>query len=236
METLPALAAQLPRLFGPLDLAAFALLLLAMALTSWLIEHPPRRRPSVSKLMEGARRDWMAAFSARDHRIFDATLLTTLRGGAAFFASTCLIAIGGVAALLGQTERVLGVVRDLGAAPGETAVPVWEAKLLVLAVLLVNAFLKFVWSHRLFGYCAVLMGAMPGPEEGDPGPAIDRATTIQLTAARNFNRGLRGVYFALAALAWFLGPVPLMVAVVLTAAMLARREFFSESRRALLRR
>ena len=234
METLPEVLAQLPRLFGPLDLAGVALLLVAMAAMSRLIEHPPRRHPSVSRLMERSRRDWMATFAARDHRIFDATLLATLRSGAAFFASTCLIAIGGVAALLGQTDRVLGVVRDLGAAPGETAVPVWEAKLLVLAILLVNAFLKFVWSHRLFGYCAVLMGAMPGPEGTVPEAAVERATAIQLTAARNFNRGLRAVYFALAALAWFLGPVPLMAATLLTAAMLARREFFSDSRRALL--
>jgi uncharacterized membrane protein len=28
-----------------------------------------------------------------------------------------------------------------------------EVKLLVLLLFAANAFLKFVWSHRLFGYC-----------------------------------------------------------------------------------
>lgn len=42
------------------------------------------------------------------------------------------------------------------------------------------------------------------------------------------------VYFALAALAWFLGPAALMAASLLTAAMIYRREFRSDSRRALL--
>jgi uncharacterized membrane protein len=231
MEALPALVAQLPRLFGPLDFAALGLFLAVSVLMTSLIEHPPRRRPSVSRLMEEHRRGWMETFSTREMRIFDANLVSTLRSGTAFFASTCLIAIGGVAALLGQTERILGVVRDLGGEAGEAATAVWEAKLLVLAVLLVNAFLKFVWSHRLFGYVAVLMGAMPLPGTAAD---VERAASIQNAAARNFNRGLRAVYFTLAALAWFLGPVPFMAAVALTALMLARREFFSVSRAALM--
>jgi len=231
METLPALMEQVPRLFGLLDLAALALFLGVSLAMTLAIEHPPARWPSVGTLMEAHRRQWMETFSRREIRMFDAALLATLRAGTAFFASTCLIAIGGVAALLGQTERILGVARDLGALAGETAVPVWEAKLLIVALLLVNAFLKFVWSHRLFGYVAVLMGAMP-----EPGEAADiaRATTLHRSAARSFNRGLRTLYFTLAAMAWFLGPLPFMAATLLTGAMLARREFFSESRRALL--
>lgn len=232
MEALPALVERLPRLFGMWDLAALGVFLVLSLAMTWVIEHPPRRRPSVARLMEHHRGAWMETFAAREIRIFDASLLGTLRAGTAFFASTCLIAIGGVAALLGQTERLLGVVRDLGAEPGDVSAPVWEAKLIVVALLLVNAFLKFVWAHRLFGYCAVMMGAMPEP--GDAG-AIARATRLQLSAARSFNRGLRAVYFTLAALAWFLGPVPFIVASLLTAAMLARREFFSESRRVLER-
>jgi len=235
METLPALAERLPRLFGPLDLAAlavFALVSLAMTLA---IESAALPRPSTSRLMEGYRRRWMEELAGREARIFDATLLTTLRGGAGFFASASLVMIGAVAAVLGQAERLLGVVRDLAAVEADI-LPVWEAKLLVLLILLVNAFLKFVWSHRLFGYCAVLMGAMPAPGAEGSGPAVDRAAQLNRSAARSFNRGLRALYFALAALAWFLGALPFIAATLLTAVMLARREFFSESRRALLPR
>ena len=104
-----------------------------------------------------------------------------------------------------------------------------------MLILLVNAFLKFVWSHRLFGYCAVMMGAMPeGAEEAERKAAVERAARLQMSAGRSFNRGLRALYFAIAALAWFLGPLPLIVASLLTAAMLYRREFLSESRRTLV--
>jgi uncharacterized membrane protein len=234
VETLPAVVAQLPLLFTALDLGALAVFFGLSLVTTLMVERPPRRHPSVSILMEAYRRSWMEVFSHRDNRVFDASLLNSLRGGASFFASTCLIAIGGTAALLGQTEQILSVVRDLGAQAADGAQPVWEAKLLVILVLLVNAFLKFVWSHRLFGYCAVLMGAMPEGASADAlARHVDRASRLQCSAARSFNRGLRSVYFVIAALAWFLGPVPLMVAAVLTAAMLFRREFLSASRRAL---
>lgn len=234
METVFALAERLLFLFGWLDLVAVTVFFGASLTMTALIERRQARRPSVAVLMQRYRRDWMQAFAERENRIFDAALLTTLRAGAAFFASTCLIAIGGTAALLGQTERVLMLARDLGADPSTAARSIWEAKLLVVLVLLVNAFLKFVWSHRLFGYVAVVMGAMPGPGTANE-MAVERASRLQDSAGRSFNRGLRTVYFTLAALAWFLGPLALILASLATAAMLYRREFLSASRRALAR-
>jgi uncharacterized membrane protein len=96
--------------------------------------------------------------------------------------------------------------------------------------------LKFIWSHRLFGYCAIMMAAVPN-DPADP-LAYHRAAQaaeINISAARNFNRGLRSVYFALAALAWLFGAVPLLVATALCLAVLIRREFASGSRAVLLR-
>ena len=98
-----------------------------------------------------------------------------------------------------------------------------------------NAFLKFVWAHRLFGYCSVLMAAVPN-DPNDPAalPRASQAAEISITAARGFNKGLRSVYFGLASAAWLLGPIPLMVATVLTLLVLWRREFASQSRSILL--
>jgi uncharacterized membrane protein len=61
-----------------------------------------------------------------------------------------------------------------------------------------------------------------------------RAAEINVTAARNFNRGLRSIYFALAALGWLLGPVALVLTTVVTSAVLIRREFASTSRGLIL--
>jgi uncharacterized membrane protein len=99
----------------------------------------------------------------------------------------------------------------------------------------VNAFLKFVWSHRLFGYCSVLMAAVPNDLD-DPNVYVraSQAGEINITAARGYNRGLRSVYFGIASVAWLLGAVPLLMATVFTVAVILRREFASESRAVLL--
>lgn len=224
----------LDRILTPWDIAALAVFFACLVGMTWLIEHSPDTRPSTSRMMAYYRRRWMQEVPNRANRVVDTALLTTLRNGSAFFASGAMIAIGGIAALLGQTDRLVDVAADLA---GEAAASrtTWEAKLLFLLALVVGAFLKFVWSHRLFGYCAVLMGATP--ENGSPdetAAAVERAAQLNISAGRSFNRGLRITYFTLAALAWFLGPVALILASLLTSAVIYRREFRSDSRKALL--
>jgi uncharacterized membrane protein len=192
-----------------------------------LIEHPPARRVSVSKLMQTYRRDWMREFVTRQPRIFDATIIDSLRQGTAFFASACLIAIGAGLALIGNPGQLQGLA-------GLSATMPVAVKLVLVLAFLANALLKFLWAHRLFGYCSVLMAAVPN----DPGDAAchtiaQKAAAINITAARGFNRGLRSIYFAVAAMGWLVGPLALAGASVLAAAVMIRREFFSESRRVL---
>ncbi len=227
MDALGALAAA-PRA----DLAALAGIIAAWGLTGWLIEHPPAARPSVSLIMQGYRRDWMRTFVTRQPRIFDATLIDSLRQGTAFFASACMIAIGGGVALIGNSATVRELAADLPLQAGQVDLAV---KLLLPVAFLANALLKFVWAHRLFGYCSILMAAVPNdPAEPQAFPRAAQAAEINITAAKSFNRGLRSIYFALAALGWILGPWALMAATVLASGVLLRREFASQSRAVML--
>lgn len=221
-------------LFSPLDYGALAVLAVLWVWINWRIEKTSPNKPSVSVLMDNFRRDWMQQMVTREPRIFDAQLVSNLRQGTAFFASASMIAIGGGLALIGNTERLAGLANDLTL--GNAPTVVWEIKVLVLLLFLSNAFLKFVWSHRLFGYCSVLMASVPNnPDDPLARPRASQSADLSITAARSFNRAMRSVYFALAVVAWLLGPIPLIMAVVLTAAMLYRREFASQSRHILLR-
>ncbi len=219
--------------FAPLDFVGIALLIGAWLWIGWRIENPPPEKPSVGMIMDGYRRDWMKEMVTRQPRMFDAQVVGTMRQGSTFFASTTMIAIGGGLALLGNTERLAGLAQDL--ALGTAPALVWEVKILIILLFLANAFLKYVWAHRLFGYCAVLMAAVPNdPDDPTAYPRAGQAAEICVTAARAFNRGLRATYFALAAVAWILGPVALIAGTVATLAMLYRREFASHSRTVLL--
>lgn len=83
-----------------------------------------------------------------------------------------------------------------------------ELRVILVLFIVANAFLKFVWAHRVFGYCAILMAAVPNaPEDPRAYPLAAQAAEVNINAARNFNSGLRAVFFALAALGWLLGPV-----------------------------
>lgn len=220
-------------LFQPLDFAALAGVFIAWLGIGWMIEHSTPARPSVSHLMAQYRREWMVQMITRQPRIFDAQMIGTLRQGTAFFASTSLIALGGTLALLGNSERLSTVVEDL--ALTDLSAVVWEFKMLLPLLFLTNGFLKFVWSNRLFGYCSVLMAAVPNEVDDPRAPKLAaKSAEINITAARSFNRGLRSLYFALASLAWVIGPVTLGIAALITVTIVWRREFASESRLILL--
>ncbi|WP_374375083.1 DUF599 domain-containing protein [Tabrizicola sp.] len=215
------------------DLVMLALLVLAWLGSGWISEHPPRSRPSVSWAMEDYRRDWMRTFVTRQPRIFDATLIDSLRQGTAFFASACMIAIGGGVAVIGNAAAVQRLAEELPLASG----PDVAVKMLPVIAFLANALLKFVWAHRLFGYCSILMAAVPN----DPGDPLSfhragQAAEINITAAKSFNRGLWSIYYALAALGWLLGPWGLLAGTALATGILLRREFASHSREVILSR
>ncbi|MEJ6397423.1 DUF599 domain-containing protein [Yoonia sp. 208BN28-4] len=220
-------------LLSLLDWAAAVSLIVMWLAVGWLIEHPPQNRPSVTKLMGENRHEWMRVFVGREPRIFDSQILNGLRQGTAFFASTCVFAIGGVLALIANTDPLRGVAAEVTAQ--DVPAVIWQIKLALVMLLLASGFLRFVWANRVFGYCSVMMGSVPNdPADPQAMPRAMQAAALNVRAAVNFNRGLRSMYFAMGALAWLLGPVPLLVATVAVGVIVWSREFASIPRDILL--
>ena len=216
-----------------IDAAVVAALLALWQGLSWWIEHPSAKRPSVTVLMSAYRREWMQVMVTRVPRIFDAQLMMSLRQSTSFFASTCLLAIGALLALIGNVDPLLGLAEDITHA-NASAVTV-QIKLTLVLLLLGNAFLKFVWANRVFGYCSVMMGAVPNdPDDPEAAPRAAKAAELNIRAAMNFNRGLRSMYFALGSVAWLAGPWLLCVTVALTVWLVWSREFASIPRSIIL--
>lgn len=217
----------------PGDLFAVIAIIVVWWLTGHLIEHPPKSCPSVTLLMERHRRDWMREFVTRSPRLFDVSLMSSLRQGTTFFASACMISIGGGAAMIGNSEVMRQLAADLPLDAGRIDIAM---KILLPLCFMANALLKFIWAHRLFGYCAILMAAVPNNHD-DPlaYPRAAQSAEINITAAKSYNRGLRSIYFALASLAWLFGPIALVLATVVTAGVMLRREFWSHSRGVILK-
>ena len=220
---------------SPLDWLAAGLMLAVSIVLGPLIEADNRWRPSVSVLMRDYRREWMQRFVTRQPRLYDATVLDGLRQGITFYASACMISIGGGLALVGNTARLQGLAQEITLV--DASALALRIKILFSLSFAANAFLKFVWAHRLFGYCSIMMAAVPNdPDDPEGLPRAAQAAEVNITAALNYNRGLRSVYFALGSLGWLLGAEALLIATAVTTATLLRREFASQSRAAMLRR
>lgn len=220
-------------LLSLLDWIALGTVLSVWLVIGWRIEHPNAKHPSVTILMSERRRDWMRVFVTRDPRIFDSQILASLRQGTSFFASTCLLAVGAVLALAGNTEPLRGVTEEVTAMM--TPILVFQMKLALVVFFLTNAFLKFVWANRVFGYCAVMMASVPNdPADPIAFPRAAQAAELNIRAAINFNRGLQCMYFALGSLAWLLGAAALLGATVLVVWVVWSREFASLPRSILL--
>jgi uncharacterized membrane protein len=191
--------------------------------------------PSLVVSMRVYRREWFKHVLGRDNRIADIAALNSLLTGATFFASTSLLILGGLCALLGTTERVIDVAADLPFSRKESGL-VWLVKIILLITVFVNAFFKFTWSIRQYNFCVVLIGAAPITEKPDEhDDFVSAITSLASLAAENFNHGLRAFYFALAALTWFVHPWLFAAASTLVVYVLYRREFHSRALYALTR-
>jgi uncharacterized membrane protein len=172
---------------------------------------------------------------ARDMRMVDMQIMTTLQTGTAFFASTSLIAIGAALTILRSTDEIVSVMSALPFGI-HTSRGSWEVKTMGLTVIFAYAFFKFAWAYRLFAYVAIMFGAMPFADEKDTAEAeahVRKTARMFNSAGRHFNRGQRAFFFALGYLGWFAGPVVLMVTTGAVVAVMWHRQFLSEPQRAL---
>ena len=222
-------------LFSPLDLFALAWFLIAWAVYSAALAWTEQRKRGLNSEMHRFRDVWMTQMLGREMRMVDAQIVAALQNGTAFFASTSLIAVGGALTLLRSTDELLQVVGTMPFGVKSTTMQ-WEAKTIGLAIIFVYAFFKFAWSYRLYNYVAILVGATPPAAQKDAPEAKAHAARVGglcEVAGRHFNRGQRAFFFALGYLGWFISPWLLMISSVAVAVVLWRRQFASDSRRAL---
>src|SRR5262245_16820576 len=163
------------------DLAVIVWFVAAWIVYSIVIERSAKGRTGLNDLMNSYRDEWMERLLERDMRMVDAQVTAALQNGAAFFASTSLIAIGGALTLLRSSEEIMTVMSLLpfGATPSRS---LWDLKMMGLIVIFVYAFFKFAWSYRLFNYFAIMVGAAPPPDQKDT-PAAGLSPTARRACA-----------------------------------------------------
>lgn len=213
------------------DYAAVALFLGIITYLNFRVESETSSPPSTYSIMTHYRGRWMEVLTTRENRIVDAQILAMLQQSSRFFSSGMMIAIGALVALMARPELQMDL-EDIFQV--EISKSLWNLKLFFTALILANGFFKFLWASRVFGYCAVVMASVPEDSDVVAKREAARATKLNVAASKSFNRGLRMIYFALAAMCWLLGAVPFLIATLIVAGIIWRREYHSQTRRALL--
>ncbi len=227
-------------LFGhipPGDLAAFVLFC-----ALWLGYAPIVRLFGPGAINAGlgpVRTLWMVAMVQRDNRIVDSQLIGHVMHSATFFASTSILAVGALLGVLTGLDRLQPAVEALSMTP---SIPrgLLELKLLLPVAVLTHGMFNLTWALRQMNYTLALLGAVPPPPVADAEALARPIAAVLSNALTTFNTGIRNYYFALAALTWLGGPVPLAVTALVLMAVLVHRQHFSrvarefnEARRAL---
>ena len=217
----------------PLDLAALVAYILILTGYGYISGIDALERRSIVGAVQRQREQWMQNMAVRDMRIVDAQLLGGLSQGNAFFASTSAIIIGGLTAMVGSGDKVQALIERLPIVAPSTAA-LFELKLFLMIAIFIYSFFKFAWAFRLSHYAAIMIGATPILDATNRDACSSHARrTARLIglAAEHANTGLRGFYYAIAAMAWFFHPLALVAATVWVLLILIRRDFFSRSRR-----
>jgi len=192
--------------------------------------HRSRTRPSILGSSNRVRRQWMLQSTRREVRVLDGLVVQNLSASASFFASTTILIIGGLLALLGTTETASDLVREIPFA-ARTSLLVFDFKLAVLTAVFVYAFFRFTWSIRQYSLGALLVGAAPESadfEEPQREAFADRAGRLMGMAAETFNDGLRAYYLSFAAVSWFVSPWAMLAGTAAVIWVLYQREFRSD--------
>ena len=178
------------------------------------------------------RKLWMMQVTHRDQRIVDAAVTQNLASSPSFWASTTILVLGGLLAVLGTSEKATELVKDLPFA-ARTSMLVFDIKIVVMLCVFVYAFFRFTWSMRVYSFGAILVGAAPNVEHFDSGEAdrdafAERAGKLMGMAAESFADGLRAYYMSFAVIGWFISPMAFALATLAVLWVLYRREFRSD--------
>jgi uncharacterized membrane protein len=224
-----------------LDTAAVAWFFGSILVYRFVAEWGPFKSQGIAAVVQAQRLAWMRNMAIRENRVLDGVVLQALSQGNAFFASTCVIVIGGMAAILGSGEKVQAMLERLPLVYKSSA-ELWEMKVLLLIGIFVFGFFKFAWAFRLSHYTGIMIAATPIMDADHVKDATnlaecrvhaDRTAALIGYAAEHANAGLRAFYYAIAGMAWFFHPLAFMAATTWVMLILIRRDFFSRSRKAI---
>jgi uncharacterized membrane protein len=156
------------------------------------------------------RMKWMRMLlnSKREHRVFDGIMLGHIASQVSFFGSATLIVLAGLVGTLAGIGRVHASLESLPFFPA-TSLGLFTINFAAVTLIVAFSFFSFTYALRKLAYTYAMIGGLneaPCTDEHSQ-VMIDQTATVLTEAVKSLNNGIRGFYFAVAALFLFSGPV-----------------------------
>lgn len=187
-----------------------------------------RHRPSLSVIMSMQRRRWVANATRRESPL-DAILSANLMGSISFLASTSVLLVLAIFAAFGQLPAAMEALKGVGMGVAYSQADL-QLHLMVMLAIFTLSFFSFTLSLRQFNHFCIMLGAMDHTGQVTA-EEIDAIASLNSLAAKNFNNGIRGYYFAVPTIAWFASDWLAIAVSIVTVGFIIHREFFSSAHR-----
>lgn len=176
------------------------------------------------------RMKWMRMLlnSKREHRVFDGIMLGHIASQVSFFGSATLIVLAGLVGTLAGISRVHASLESLPFFPA-TSLGLFTINFAALTLIVAFSFFSFTYALRKLAYTFAMIGGLNEAPCTDSHSQvmIDQTAMVLTEAVKSLNNGIRGFYFAVAALFLFSGPVVSIAMTLLVSGILYWRQGLS---------
>jgi uncharacterized membrane protein len=217
----------------PYDLDGLRIAALLLIFACWALYGPILRqlgRGTLNAQLHVVRLRWMRMMlvTSREHRVFDAILLGQISSSMSFFGSGTLIVVAGLVGTLANVGAVHSALTRMEFMP-PISLALFTVYFASLTLIMAFSFFSFVYALRKLAYTLAMIGGLTHAQANTPHcqVMISQTASVLTSSVMSLNNGIRGFYFAVAALFLFVGPVVAIVMTLLITAVLIYRQGFS---------
>lgn len=170
------------------------------------------------------RRTWVENMLKPGNNIVAVQSFRNIHMAASFLASSSIVFIGSILYLIFNIEQTAGIVTGRGTITIEDYLVF--IKLTSLIIIFLMSLLNFSLCIRLLNYLVIMVGASPDAIEETMGmSAVDYITKMFSTSGIHYTFGIRGFYFTVPLMGWFLGPLAFSVLTFLVLILCLRLDY-----------
>jgi uncharacterized membrane protein len=187
-------------------------------------------RGSLNTQLHAVRLRWLHMHQSvpRDQRVIDALMLGHISSSVSYFGSATLIILAALIGTLVNINRVYIVTREL-AFLAPMSPDLFALNFALVTLILLLCLFAFTYALRKMAYVFAMLGGLDVAAAATPEVSVmaDQTARVLTEAVKSINNGIRGFYYAVAALFLFAGPVACVVATVLITGLLYYRQLYS---------